>query len=282
MFNILTLISEASLCLYCFVEFYYRLATNNLATMAKHKLTDKARLAEQSERYDDMSTFMKDVVENHTSAEEPLSTEERNLFSVAFKNVVGAKRSSWRIISSIEQKADSTEDKQKMAKAYREKIESELQETCGVVLKLLDDHLLKHLENDNESDNESKVFYLKMKGDYHRYIAEYASGQEKDDAKEYSLKAYDAAMGICEKKLVCTHPIKLGLALNFSVFHYEIMNDPDKACALAKKAFDSAIEGLDNLPEQTFKDSTLILQLLRDNLTLWTSDTQADEDQENS
>ncbi|WP_411027483.1 14-3-3 family protein, partial [Salmonella sp. s54925] len=73
------------------------------------------------------------------------------------------------------------------------------------------------------------------------------------------------------------HPIRLGLALNYSVFHYEIENEPNAACSLAKKAFDSAITDLDKLGEDTYKDSTLIMQLLRDNLTLWTSTGEDDE-----
>lgn len=63
----------------------------------------------------------------------------------------------------------------------------------------------------------------------------------------------------------------MGLALNFSVFYYEILNSPDRACHLAKQAFDDAIAELDSLSEESYRDSTLIMQLLRDNLTLWTS-----------
>lgn len=73
-----------------------------------------------------------------------------------------------------------------------------------------------------------------------------------------------------------THPIRLGLALNFSVFYYEILNSPDRACHLAKQAFDDAIAELDSLSEESYRDSTLIMQLLRDNLTLWTSSDNAD------
>jgi 14-3-3 protein beta/theta/zeta len=96
----------------------------------KEEQIQKAKLAEQAERYDDMAACMKSVTE--TGAE--LSNEERNLLSVAYKNVVGARRSSWRVISSIEQKTEGSEKKQAMAKEYREKIEKELNDICGDVL----------------------------------------------------------------------------------------------------------------------------------------------------
>lgn len=76
---------------------------------------------------------------------------------------------------------------------------------------------------------------------------------------------------MAQTELTPTHPIRLGLALNFSVFYYEILNSPDRACHLAKQAFDDAIAELDSLSEESYRDSTLIMQLLRDNLTLWTS-----------
>ena len=99
-------------------------------TQKKDKLVQKAKLAEQAERYDDMAASMKCVTEIGSE----LSNEERNLLSVAYKNVVGARRSSWRVISSIEQKSDASDRKQVMAKAYRQKVEEELQEICKDVL----------------------------------------------------------------------------------------------------------------------------------------------------
>ncbi|XP_029602828.1 14-3-3 protein beta/alpha-A [Salmo trutta] len=91
-----------------------------------------------------------------------------------------------------------------------------------------------------------------------------------------SQEAYKDAFEISKKDMQPTHPIRLGLALNFSVFYYEILNSPEQACKLAKTAFDDAIAELDSLSEDSYKDSTLIMQLLRDNLTLWTSDNQGD------
>ncbi|CAL7942863.1 unnamed protein product [Xylocopa violacea] len=231
----------------------------------KEELVQRAKLAEQAERYDDMAAAMKAVTE--TGVE--LSNEERNLLSVAYKNVVGARRSSWRVISSIEQKTEGSERKQQMAKEYREKVEKELREICYDVLYLIP----------KAGNAESKVFYLKMKGDYYRYLAEVATGETRNAVVEDSQKAYQEAFDIAKSKMQPTHPIRLGLALNFSVFYYEIINSPDKACQLAKQAFDDAIAELDTLNEDSYKDSTLIMQLLRDNLTLWTSDTQGDADE---
>merc|ERR1711874_213980 len=230
----------------------------------KDELVQRAKLAEQAERYDDMAQSMKAVTE--TGIE--LSNEERNLLSVAYKNVVGAGRSSWRVISSIEQKTEGSERKQQMAKEYREKVEGELRDICQDVLGLLDQFLIAKASN-----AESKVFYLKMKGDYYRYLAEVATGDARTAVVEDSQKAYQDAYDISKSKMQPTHPIRLGLALNFSVFYYEILNSPEKACQLAKQAFDDAIAELDTLNEDSYKDSTLIMQLLRDNLTLWTSDT---------
>jgi 14-3-3 protein epsilon len=176
----------------------------------------------------------------------------------------------------------------------------------------------------NSSSEEAKVFYYKMKGDYHRYLSEFQSGDTRKESAGDALDAYQAASGIASSDLPPTHPIRyvqssiyyiyymhayayaylssclltlalidltfidiilflnchfrLGLALNFSVFYYEILNSPDKACQIAKQAFDDAIAELDTLNEESYKDSTLIMQLLRDNLTLWTSDTDNGEE----
>ncbi|CAI7639380.1 unnamed protein product [Penicillium pancosmium] len=224
-----------------------------------------ARLCEQAERYDEMVKFMKIGGE--------LTVDERNLLSVAYKNVVGTRRASWRIISSIEQKEESKGSDQHVGiiKEYRDKIEKELEDVCQDVLNVLDDSLIPKAET-----GESKVFYYKMKGDYHRYLAEFASGEKRKVAATAAHDAYKNATEVAQTDLTPTHPIRLGLALNFSVFYYEILNSPDRACHLAKQAFDDAIAELDSLSEESYRDSTLIMQLLRDNLTLWTSSDSQD------
>uniref|UniRef100_A0A4W2IH85 14-3-3 domain-containing protein n=1 Tax=Bos indicus x Bos taurus TaxID=30522 RepID=A0A4W2IH85_BOBOX len=146
------------------------------------------------------------------------------------QKVVGGRRSAWRVISSFEQKTDT-------------------------------------------SDKKLHVFYLKMKGDYFRYLAEVACDDDQKQTIDNSQGAYQEAFHISKKEMQPTHPIGLGLALNFSVLYYEILNNPELACTLAKTAFDEALAELDTLNEDSCKDSTLIMQLLRDNLALWTSDS---------
>lgn len=115
-----------------------------------------------------------------------------------------------------------------------------------------------------------------MKGDYYRYIAEYASSEQKNKAADEALKSYESANNLSQTALVATHPIRLGLALNYSVFYYEIKQNANKACKMARDAFDEAIADLDNVEDDFYKDATLIMQLLRDNLTLWTEEVEAD------
>ncbi|KAL4335237.1 hypothetical protein GQ457_07G029580 [Hibiscus cannabinus] len=209
-----------------------------------------AKLAEQAERFDDMVAAMKKIAELDVE----LTVEERNLLSVGYKNVIGARRASWRILSSIEQKEESkgNEEKAKKIKLYRQKVELELSNICNDIMGVINEHLIPSC-----SGGDSTVFYYKMKGDYYRYMAEFKTGDERKEAADQSMKAYQAATTTAEAELAPTHPIRLGLALNFSVFYYEIMNSPERACHLAKQAFDEAISELDTLNEESYKDSTM-------------------------
>merc|ERR1712138_289421 len=150
---------------------------------------------------------------------------------------------------------------------YCAKVEAELDKICNTILGLLDGNLIPKCTAD-----ESKVFYQKMKADYYRYIAEFTDGDKKSTAANNAKLAYEEAQKVAEKDLAVTHPIRLGLALNYSVFQYEVLSNPEDACKMARTAFEDAIAELDNVAEDSYKDSTLIMQLLRDNLTLWTSD----------
>lgn len=243
----------------------------------------KAKLAEQAERYDEMAESMKDLV-RLVSKEGggALTVEERNLLSVAFKNAVGARRASLRIINSLEhkQRQRCQTEYVEITRAYQETVTKELSSICEDIIKLLQDHLLKAVDEDIEA----QVFYWKMKGDYYRYLCEFSpnansveggNSAAKTESIEAAKDAYEKATAIANKDLNATHPVRLGLALNYSVFHYEILSHPDVACQIAKSAFDDAISQLESVDEDSYRDSTLIMQLLRDNLTLWTDTDNA-------
>jgi 14-3-3 protein epsilon len=228
-----------------------------------------AKLAEQAERYDEMAEYMKVVGQMRRE----LDVEERNLLSVAYKNACGGRRASWRIISSVEERErlkGNTHNVEK-ARGYRTLVEEELKQKCDEILGLVDTSLLPQA-----SSGETRVFLHKMKGDYFRYVAEFTDGEQKAKASLSAHQSYEEALNLARTELAVTHPIRLGLVLNFSVFHYEVQNSPQEACRMAREGFESAIDKLEEVSEDSYKDSTLIMQLLRDNLTLWTSEDAGD------
>ncbi|OMJ93472.1 hypothetical protein SteCoe_3594 [Stentor coeruleus] len=242
---------------------------DNLSSLSRAELLLLCRMSEQSERYEEMIEFVRAFISKEHSE---LSVEERNILSVAYKNVVGNRRTAWRVLNSIEQKEArrGNEENKSRASAYKEKVEAELRSFCREILRLIDSDLLPHT-----NDAEGRVFFLKMKGDYHRYICEFAQGQYKDESSKNAQECYQQAYDKALTDLDSTHPTRLGLALNYSVFNYEIMQLQNEACTMAQKAFDDAIQNLENLTDESaYKDSTMILQLIRDNLSLWTSEAE--------
>jgi hypothetical protein len=229
------------------------------------KIVDLVRIAETAERYEDMCVFVKKLVKLKSDKGEDLDVDERNLLSVAYKNVVGQARSSWRTLNAGFDDCD-----QDLINKYKGIIERQLEAICLEIIDLLTENLCETVKDNGD---ETEVFYLKMCGDYYRYMSEF---NDDEKYKKHAEKFYKQAMDVAEANLNETHPTRLGLALNFSVCYYEILKEPEKACDLAKKSFDAAIEKLDTLNDASYKDSTLIMQLLRDNLTLWTSNEEED------
>ncbi|EDL27014.1 mCG50585 [Mus musculus] len=136
-------------------------------SMEKTGLIQKAKLAQS---YKDTATCMKAMMEQGM---EELSNKECSLLLVTYKNMVGEPQVLWRVIWSIEQKTDTSNKKLQLIKDYQEKVELELSSISIMVLELLVKYLIA-----NATNPESEVFYLKMKGDYFRYLAEVACGND--------------------------------------------------------------------------------------------------------
>jgi len=245
----------------------------NIDALNVDDLLSAAKIAEAAERFEDMCNFLRKLVKIRCKGDEKLSVDERNLLSVAYKYVVGSKRQSLRMLT---QGNFDGLDKEALDK-YKGIVEKELDRICTEVIELLKAPTAVSKADTSDSAKEDLVFYLKMSGDYYRYLSEF---MPTDENHENARKFYEEATEVA-KELPETHPTRLGLALNYSVCCYEILEKKEFACDIAKKAFDSAIDKLDTLNDNSYKDSTLIMQLLRDNLTLWTSEKEeALEDQQ--
>jgi len=239
----------------------------------REQLLFKAKIAEQGDCYEDMVDIMKRIVD----IDGDLTVEERNLFSIAYKNLISGKRMAWRFVNSLwekEKNKDAQSWKINQLLQLRQSLEDNLNAVCNEIIKIMDEKII------SVSDAvESKIFWYKMKGDYYRYIAEYEHESRKELAQNESFRSYETALAQVNESILCTSPILLGLVLNFSVFYYEIMGDKEKAIQMAKQYFDKAISETDKLDGEDLKDTTLILQLLRDNISSWNEEGDDDDDE---
>ena len=183
-----------------------------------------ARVAEQAERFEDMVDFLSKVLDTKGAE---VSSDERNLLSVAFKNLISSKRAACRTIAAIEQNPKYSKYASALS-GYKSNIEDKLTGDCKQIIALINNKVLS-----KPCEGEAKAFFVKMVGDYYRYIAENAKGALMEEVKQSALKAYTEANQIT---LPPCNPIKLGLALNFSVFHYEVLKNHKAACELADQA----------------------------------------------
>ncbi|KAI5118974.1 hypothetical protein M0805_001113 [Coniferiporia weirii] len=245
-----------------------------MAAKSREECVYLAKVAESVERYAEMLEYVKGVIKFSNAR---LTIEERSLLSVAYKNLTGTLRNGWRIVAHMEETEGPKASRRELTLMQKERagIEREVADVCEDVLRLLTTTLIPAARPGDET-----VFYYKMKGDYFRYLAELARGDARKGHAASSLEAYKLAYKLALNTLEATHPTRLGLALNFAVYYRDVLNSPERACHLAKHAFDEAVAVLDVMPESTYRDSLLILQLLRDDLTLWFKEIQERDEQE--
>ena len=230
-----------------------------------------SKLYEKAERFPDMVKSINKFVE----MDPKLTKEERNLLSAGYKNIISDKRSSWRLLNNMERKEEEKKNTTQSAyiKEIKDKIESELNQICAQIQSVIDKYLIP-----NATDVENKVFYLKLKADYYRYKCEFANGKEFDEACDNAEKVYKEAYELSNKEMPITNSTRLGLDLNFSVFYYEIKGLKEEAWTIAKNAFDESMKSLDDLEKSKAKDTLLIIQLLKENLILWTNEMNGEEE----
>ena len=203
---------------------------------------------------------------------EDLTAEERNLFAISFKHIISAIRASLNKTKELLEYEESKDTKSvsfTLIKELRSSIETELKDSCNLMIELLEKFLIK-----NASSPDSKVFFYKLKGDYYRYLASFFSN---NDYSQNALLAYKQATQYSDV-LSYINPIKIDLALSFSVFYYDVLKKPDEAISIAGDALNEGLELLEKIEESDMKEATSSLQMLKDNIEYWTKENKTEEE----
>lgn len=226
-----------------------------------------AQIYDQTDRHEDMVETMKKVIHLDSN----LNTDERNLLSVAYKNIVGSRRNSLRMMTAIIEHEESRGNTNRVEQLnqYKSTILVELEKYCNDLIGLVDTQLLPAAK-----ESEARVFYEKLKADYYRYICESKPDEEKIEPQNKAKECYEDALEITKNELNPCCPTSLGLVLNYSVFLYEIIGKKQEAIELAQKTYNECSNGIDELTDEQYSEATMILQLLRDNVSLWTQDAE--------
>lgn len=229
----------------------------------KQKRLRRAKIAGRAGRYDDMVAAMSDVVKTG----QPLIIEESKLLNYAFKKVVDLRRDSWNAISSIRWDFRVSDLDKKQANAYREEIGKELTDICKSALQLLDEILIPNATDLKRV--ESLVFYLTMKGNFFRYLAEIATGTPRKELANDTSAIYSSAKSIADESLSPKSPIRLGLYLNYCVFMYEIECDGKQAFLLANTAFSEGMNYYESGLEELNDETKQIFRSLKRYIDVW-------------
>ena len=228
------------------------------------------KLFQRTERYPEMVKAINKYIEQNPK----LSKDEQKLLVDGYKNIISDKRNSLRLLQNlIKKEEDGAQliNHKKQINIIKEKIQNELLSIFKEIHAMLDKYLIP-----NSQDPETKVLYMKIKADYYRYHCEFAEGDEFEEAKNNALKIYKEAYDIALKDINIYNSIRLGLALNYSVFKYEIMDSKNEAYDIAQKAYDEAMKVVDDVEKDRTSDNLLLIQLLKENLNMWNNEMEGD------
>ena len=225
------------------------------------ELSALAQVAEEAERYEDAAKYVEELIKKK---KDDLTKEEKNIFYNSYKYIINSKRCSLRSTHLIEEKEKKHSSQYiPIVTNFKNILESEIIDVCKNIINLINNFLLKKILIE-----ESKIFYLKMKGDYYRYLCEIISSNENQNYIEESEKSYKEANDLAQN-LPWTNSVRLGLSLNYSVFYYEIKKNVNQAIKIGKEAIKGAKKQNDKIKEDEDKDALLTLQILKENILIW-------------
>ena len=225
-----------------------------------------SKLYEKAQRYEDMISAINDYIE----LDPKLTKEERNILSAGYKNILYDKRENWKFLSSMERKEMKKKSKQVIyIQEIKNHIEKEIKKIVDNVHNIIDKHLIPNCE-----DNESKIFYMRLKADHYRYLCELSKEKE---FLEKAEKIYKEAYHIAIKELPHINNERIGLCLNLALFYYEIKGDKNEGYKIAKNCFEESMKYLEDFQKFKSKEALMLIQLLKENLIFWSSEMNEEE-----
>ena len=207
-----------------------------------------ARVCEQAQRYSDMLNFVKLAL---VEKGEDVSTDERNLLSVACKNLINSKRTARRTVIAVETNPKYA-DFLPSLQEYKQSMESQIRDDCRMIVALVTENVLSK----SSTKEESRVFFAKMAGDYYRYQSEVVVGEEKSAAIKNARFSYEEAMQI---KLPSCSQLRLSLVLNYAVFFHEVLGEGEAASKVINTALQEATDKIDDLSDAEFRVVKVIM-----------------------
>ena len=237
---------------------------------SREELIFLSKLYTKAELYKEVINFIKEFIKLNPKIEK----EECDIISTGFKNMISDKRASWFTLNSMEHKEKKKKrNTVKEIKEIKNHIENEIRETCKELQDLVDKELLPKNEED-----EILVFLYKLKADYFRYICEFAEGNEYQDNLIKAEKYYKKAYEIADKKLPIINCNRVSVALNYAIFLYETKKDKKSGFDIAQNTFKESMKFIDDLEKPKYRDTLLIIQLLKENIIFWNSEMGDEEE----
>ena len=223
---------------------------------------------QKTERYQEMVKALNKYIEQNPK----LSLEEQSLLCDGYKNIISDKRKSLQLLENYlmkEEKKEEITNYKKQINIVKEKIKNEFSKIFNDNILILDKYLIPNSQN-----YESKVLYIKLKADYYRYHCEFAEGDNFEESKNKAENLYKEAYKIALEYISVYNPIRLGLALNYSIFVYEVLDNKNEGYNIAQKAYDEAMSVVDSAEKKRSSDTLLIIQLLKENLNMWSNEME--------
>ena len=233
-----------------------------------------ATILENAGKHEEAMKYMEEIAK---SKKNDLSIEEINLLTISFNNQITKKLNQIKILNKVIAKDELTNSKYlKTDTNIRDIIQRDINDICNKMINLCDNYLLNKTEK-----NETKILYLKLRGQYYRYLSDVLENEQQKDANKNAINSFNEAFELIDN-LSVTNPIRLGFILNYAIFQYEFLDDIDTALKIAKENFEIGINQLEKVNDNNeYKNASSILMLLKQNIDMWNNEKEKESQNQN-